>query len=543
MREIIIDEDTRVYYVYEEKLFYIENKETSTPRATAEEAFKVLKIVAGENPVDIDGNPITADRLNSELAETFEILENLYYTWDDKGAYIKTIQLNSFKEHPIAIDCEKAKIYIMNTEYVFDLTLTEGRKNRLEIMQLYYKDTLGLELTLQQLEDLYVLLVDYYSNPTPYNVIATPVGTPANQRRYGSYIQLSNYRNVSPAVYNVERNPKNQFTYDNVVGHIIQGENNIVTLSATAPSSIHVGQELVIENADTVVDTTTYTANGTYIVQSVSDNKVYMTENLSSPYLYEPVTVSIVAYKNSITSASRDDNTITVHDNPSSYLVGDKIAIHGTVIQTEYETLTLDGTYTITSISGKDITVSEPILTDYTTPSGATPYIYKAIFANNVNTIENNSITVEGDLSPKIVVVNPPQEIVIHYPDTDTLEYTTVTGIGTSLITTGSTLTPSTPNYASLIKPEPYPEMLITVDYTNNSNIFPTGQFMVDNSEQLESYLELLPNLTLTNSNNYALLNELVPTSMYLDEEDYPYLYLLNPMSLLGLYSEIYTEE
>lgn len=532
MREIVIDEDTRVYYVYEEKLFYIENKETSTPRTTATEAKKVLDIVAPSNTVSLD------DLIS--LAETFETLTELYFTWDDKGAYIKTIQLNSFKEHPIAIDCEKAKIYIMNTEYVFDLTLTEGRRNRLNIMQLYYKDTLGLELSLQQLEDLYILLVGYYSNPTPYNVIATPVNTPANQRRYGSYIQLSNYRNVSPAVYNVERNPKNQFTYENVVGHIIQGENNIVTLSATASSSIHVGQELVIDNADTVVDTTTYTANGTYIVQSVSDNKVYMTENLSSPYSYTPATVSIVAYKNSITSVSRDTNTITVSDTPTSYLVGDKITIHGTVIQTEYETLTLDGTYTITSINDKNIAVSEPILTDYTTPSGATPYIYKAIFANNINTVANNNIVVEGDLSPKIVVVNPPQEIVIYYPDTDTLEYTTVTGIEGNLITTGDSLTPFTPNYALLIKPEPYPEMLITVDYTKNSDLFPTGQFMVDNSEQLEAYLKLLPNLTLTNSDNYACLNELVPTSMPVVVGD------INPittMSLLGLYSEVYTEE
>ena len=46
---------------------------------------------------------------------------------------------------PICIDCEKSKLYIMNTEIIFDLTLTEGRRNRLDIMQLYYRDTLGLD--------------------------------------------------------------------------------------------------------------------------------------------------------------------------------------------------------------------------------------------------------------------------------------------------------------------------------------------------------------------------------------------------------------
>ena len=532
MREIVIDLDTRIYYVYEEKLYYIENKNTVTPRTTATEAKKVLDIVAPSNTVTID------DLIS--LAETFETLTELYYTWEDKGAYIKTVQLNSFKEHPVAIDCEKAKLYIMNTEYVFDLTLTEGRKNRLEIMQLYYKDTLGLSLTLQELEDIYVLLVSYYSNPTPYNVIATPVGTPATTRKYGSYINLSDYRKNSPATYILQRNPKNLFSYDNILAHIIQGDNNIITLSTTAPSSIHVGQELVIDNADTVVDTTTYTANGTYIVQSVSGNQVFMTENLSSPYTYQPATVSIVAYKDTITHMSRDDNTITISHNPTSYLIGDTIRVEGASITTEYETISLDGTYTITAINNKVITVSEPIPTNYSYSSGTQPYVYKPIFANNVNTILNNNITVEGTLSPYIVVENPQLPIVISYPnntDEPTLEYTTVSGIDTGLITTSSNLTAFTPNYASLIKPEPYPETLITVDYTKNSELFPECSFTVDNFTQVNQYLSLLPNLTLTNSDNYAYLNEFVPESMPLEVGDQTI-----DMVLLGLYSEIYTE-
>ena len=71
MREIRIDEDTRIYYIYEEKLYYIENKGTATPRATAEEAKKVLDIVAPFNPVTID------DLIS--LATVYETLTSLIH--------------------------------------------------------------------------------------------------------------------------------------------------------------------------------------------------------------------------------------------------------------------------------------------------------------------------------------------------------------------------------------------------------------------------------------------------------------------------------
>ena len=530
MREIRIDEDTRIYYIYEEKLYYIENKGTATPRATAEEAKKVLDIVAPSNPVTID------DLIS--LATVYETLTSLSYTWEDTGAYIKTIQLNDFSKHPICIDCEKSKLYIMNTEIIFDLTLTEGRRNRLDIMQLYYRDTLGLDVTLQELTAIYSLLVQRY-NPTPYNVIATPTDT-TTALKYNNTIQLSNYRGNSPAVYTITQNPNNKYNYE-VIAHIIQIQNNAILLSDTAPSSLYVGQALNVYNTDTTIDTTTYTANGTYYIQEIQDNLILMTENLSAPYLYQPPTLFAVAYKAPILNVDRDDRSITLPDTSYAtyYKVGDSIVVHGTVIPTEYENLTVDGTYTIQGIDNNIIYVNEFPTTNYTAPIGATvlPYVYKPIEACPINTITDTNIYTEADIPSYIQVSD---EVMVSYPtsiDNPTLEYTTVTGIDTKTLTISTPITKATANYGLLRQPVPYTETLISVTDSKNTNLFPIGDFMVDTTEQVNKYLSLLPNLTLTNSENYSSLNSYVP-------QTYPVsVGAIEEMSLLGRYSEIYNEE
>ena len=123
MREIVIDTDTRIYYIYEDKSYYIENKNTTTLRTDATEAKKVLDIVAPDNEVTVE------DLI--ALATNPEYLTSLSFTYSDDGAYIATVQLNEFSKHPITLNAEKSKLYIMNTDYIFDLALKEGRRNRL----------------------------------------------------------------------------------------------------------------------------------------------------------------------------------------------------------------------------------------------------------------------------------------------------------------------------------------------------------------------------------------------------------------------------
>ena len=530
MREIIIDENTRVYYIYEDKLYYIENRNTTTPRTTAVETKKVLDIIAPSNTVIIN------DLIS--LAETYETLTSLSYTWEDTGAYIKTIQLNSFDKHPLCIDCEKSKIYIMNTEYIFDLTLTESYRTRIEIMQLYYRDTLGLSLTIQELSDLYQLLTLRY-NPTPYNVIATPMDT-EHALRYNNIIKLSNYRKNSPATYTVTQNPNNKYNYD-VIAHIVQIQNNAILLSAPAPSSLYIGQELNVSNTYTTVDTTTYTADGTYYIQEIDGNLILTTENLSSPYLYQPPILFALAYKTAVLSIDRDEQSITVPDttDASYFVIGDTVVVHGTSIPTEYETLTADGTYTIKGIEDNVIYVEETPTTNYILPDGATTYpcIYKPLEACTINTITNTNIITETAI-PSFIQVN--SEVMVSYPngvENPTMEYTTVTGIDNKTLTISLPITNFTANYGLLRQPTPYSETLITVNSSTNPNLLPTGSFMVDNTEQVNQYLHLLPNLTLTNSGNYESLNKAVPQTYPVSIGSVEY------MSLLGLYSEIYKED
>ena len=117
-----------------------------------------------------------------------------------------------------------------------------------------------------------------------------------------------------------------------------------------------------------------------------------------------------------------------------------------------------------------------------------------------------------------------------------TMEYTTVIGIDNKTLTISLPITNFTANYGLLRQPTPYPETLITVDSSTNTNLLPTGSFMVDNTEQVNQYLSLLPNLTLTNSGNYESLNKTVPQTYPVSIGSVEY------MSLLGLYSEIYKD-
>ena len=531
MREIIIDSDTRIYYIYEDKSFYIENKNTTTPRTTATEAKKVLDIVAPNNTVTIN------DLIS--LSTTYETLTSLSFTYSDTGSYISTIQLNSFSTHPLALNAERAKLYIMNTEIIFDLTLTEGRRNRILIIQSYYKNTLGLDLDIQDIAILYSLLISYY-NPTAYNVIQEPQDN-TQKLYFSNEIKLSNYRKSSPATYTVIQNPNNQYTY-NTVAHILQIQNNAILLTTNAPSYIEEGMQIHVSNTEITVDTTSYTADGTYTIQSVDGNLILTTENLSSPYLYQPPTLFVRAYDSPVIAVDRDERSITLTDTSYAtyFTVGDTIILKGTQIPTEYETLTADGTYTIQGIDNNIIYTEEYPTTNYTAPIGATvlpAHVYKPIQTVAINDIHNKHITLETAEVPSIVEVNTP--IMVSYPngvEEPTLEYATVLGIDDNILTIDNTLTNFTANYGLLRQPIPYPDTLLQIENSGKIEVLPNGEFMVDNTEQCSAYLSLLSGLVVPTEDHYNSLNKQVPTTYTIQQTSTG----ISSMKLLGLYSEIY---
>lgn len=584
MREIRIDTDTLIGYDYENSEFYITNKDTTTKRAKVQEAFKVLQVVAGEQPIDEHGVAVTIEELIL-LSTNMEYLTELYYTWEDTGAYIKTIQLNDYETHPLTIDAEKQKLYIMNSTIIFDLTLNEGRRERLLQIQAFYRDTLGLEVSLHDLQILYLVLVSFYT-PRCYNEIQLIEDREDKENyvmRHTQNLILSNYNGSAPVTYTCACNPTNQYSYS-VLANITEITENAITLTNSVPSAIQEGTIINLSNTAYDIDIASYSANGTYQVKEVRDNIVYTTENLPAPFDYNPPKLEIVAYKTPIVSASSQLGTLTLTNFPTGLLVGDTIVVEGTEIPTPYETLSIDGTYGIIDIENKTITVSETetvietetqtltetatettvvcsltldtrVSTDYTDNQTGS-YIYKPIVTNKVNTVHGATIHTEETI-PATMTVNTPVciDYVDYNGDTTHREYATVKAVSTNSITVAPQLENFTANYGLLREPVPFPYVLIDIVSSKRTDLLPTGLFMVDTPDQAIDYLSLLDYLKdydLLPSNeelsddkngigNFHNINKVVKNYYIINtvgETDHQF----NIMKLKGLYSKVYEE-
>ena len=542
MRVINIDLDTAVGYDYEAQYYFVTNKSTTTTRTTAQDTLNVLNIVAPDNTV-------TENDLIS-LSTTYETLTDLSYTWDDTGSYIKTIQFNDYSKYPLCLDGEKKKIYIMNSTTIFDLTLNEGRRTRLEQIQAFYRDTIGLYLTLPDIQILYMLLVHFY-NPTCYNEITIENNTDGSYIMfYNDTLKLSNFRATAPLTYSCKINPTNQYNYT-TIGEITAIEENVITLTTPVPSQVKPYMHINISNTASQIDTTTYTADGTYTVQSVQDNQIFTTENLPASFNVILPTLNIQAYINTIESISREEQKITLTNSATDLLVGDIIEVRDAKVYTEYETLSLDGSYSIIGIEGNEVYVEEVPLTDYTATTGQEHYIYKPIPTLTVTGINNNIITVAEDQFPTTLTVNTPVVIytTVEGVNTPIMQYCTVTGLDEEhkTVVVDTTLTDNVPNFGLLRQPIPYDYVLTTVQ-NSTTNILPDGQFMLDTHGQAISYLSLVNDLPLpsnetlqedvNNIGNFNSCGTQVRTYYIIDTLSVG----IDRMTCKGIYSRVYTE-
>ena len=535
MREIVIDTDTTVGYDFELKKFYVTNKGTTTNRDTNTEIKAVLDIVAPNNTVSLNDL--------KTLANTIEALTALYYTWEDTGAYIKTVQFNNYEKYPLTLEAEKSKLYIMNTHIIYDLTLNESMLQRLYGIQAFYKDTLGLGLNIRDLEVIYRLFISFY-NPFCYNTIEKvqdEENPNVHYLMYNNTLQLSNYRGTSPLTYTTTLNPTDEYTYT-PIADITAIEDNIITLTTTVPSQVQPKSRINVYNTTTVVSPATYSSDGTYVVKEVHENTITTTENLPSEYNYNPPVVELVAYKNPITNINRTERTITLTNSASNFLIGDIISIKDAVVTTEYETISLDGDYTVSDIVGNTLYVSETPATDYT---GSTGYAYKGIKACTVHSIAGQVITIEESSVPSMITVNSP--IVVHQTigDEDKKEYAVVTRISQNKITFSGNITSMTASTGILRKPNPLPLVLVEVS-DSASNALPNGEFIVDNPQQAISYLGLQENLVLPSNDEPSESSNNTGNFRNCGKQIKEY-YIINmlstgitKMNLKGLYSDIY---
>lgn len=541
MREIQIDEDTVIGFDYENHYYFIENKETTTTRTTPENALAVLKIVAPDTT-------LTTDDLVT-LATQEEHITELSYTWEDTGAYIKTIQLNDYKKYPLTLDAEKDKLYIMNSTIIFDLNLNEGRRVRLEQIQAFYRDTLGLYVPLQDLQTLYTILISFYL-PACYNEITvledTTDGTEGYALKYNDTLKLSDYHETAPITYTCALNPNNDYNYT-VIAEVTSIDGNAITLNSTVPTVVQEGTLININDTTVQVDTTTYSADGMYTVKAIETNTIYTTENLSSNFSITPTYISTLTYKNFISSISRDNNTITLTNSANNFLVGDTIVVNNATIGTGYETLSLNGFYTITDITGNTLTVDETLITNYSTAN--TAYVYKPLPQLTVLDIEGDRITVAEDTIPSTIQSNTPIAVISTVNGIKTAQYTTVVTLyqGDHQIKVSDNLDKNIPRYGQLRQPIANPNVLITVSNTTDEEHMPTGTFMVDTTEQAVEYLGLISSVPLpsteavseneNNIGNFNMCNNFVKNYYIINSVGG-----ITRMKLIGIYTKIYEE-
>lgn len=561
-RYIDIDGDTRVGYNYLKQQFYVTNKSYTTYRDTVD----LIEVVLATLGITEETYPEVIENL-SALQSTYEELYKVYYTLQDTGAYIHTIQFNDHEENPLTIDCEKGKLYIMNTSIIYDLTVNESARNvRVPRILSYYKDTLGLVIDTTDMYYFYSLLVSYYY-PTCYNQIGLNQDT--NKYFYNNKFLLSNYSGTSPAVYNCTYNP-NSNAPQTMLTHVIATDstNNTITTSTPIAEESLLGYNKVrVAGTQEFIEGTEYTADGTYTIDNIEDTTITVTDTIPFTYTFPYKECYVVDSSYTISSMNATDYTITLSATPTNLKVGDVIIVTGATVTTPYETISCNGSYTISQVGvissegvedKNTIVVEEPIPTNFT-GTGAT--LIKEVFISNISTIKDNTITLTDTTELNLTNAN----LYIHTienEETTMTPYTVDTNTSTTITVTG---TIEDYNYEDtcpvlyLPIPDKTQDTEVLIDVTsvsdNAKDIFPTGEFLTDTYEQCIAYINTLAGLppsatdqryiTTIKDNLYKKVPEEI--TLQKDIKDYTktgqYISCsLDTMYLKGLYSHVYNE-
>ena len=511
-RVIEIDDDTLIGYDFENTLYFITNKKTTTTRVTKEEAKQVLDIVA-------PSNTITLEQLQL-LHDNYETLQNLYYTYEDTGKYIHTIQLNSYNTHPLTLDLTRAKLYIMNSDLIFDLTLNESVNYRVPYLIDYYKNKLGLLLTTEQMTVLYNFLV-YYYNPNFYIEFQPRVSLDTTLY-YSNIIKLQNPNNESPVTYKLTYNPTEQYTGQSIANIVyINQNNNTIQLTEAIPEQLQIEDQIIVKGTVTKLDEADYTDDGTYTIQALypDEKLINVVESLPIDYAQEFLPLYLTTSQTAITSIDREAYKVTLTNVPDTIQIGNKIWITGTSSVEDQQTVSADGEYTIANITGNSLIVSEQIPIDYI---GTTAYVYKqthvayvsSIDSNHINLFDEPTVQIERD---NVVKVQNQLYTVFNYSE--------------KTVVVDGTPTPYTLEFAQLQEPVQVPLVNVEITDSTLTNI-PNGSFMVDTYEQACRYIQLItPLYTLPSSFEQMLSKRVAMTMTLLGIE----------AQCLGIYSDIYS--
>lgn len=543
-RYIDIDIDTRIGFNYIKQKFYVTNKEYTTYRNTVADIQEVLHALEITNITD------------AEIQALKDYTEDLYkvsFTFQDTGAYIHTLQFNDFKEYPLTLDCEKQKLYIMNSTTIYDLTLNESPRNvRIPRILSFYKNTLGLLISTEDMRYFYSLLLSYY-HPKCYNQIMYNEET--DKYFYNNKFLLSNYNNTSDATYICTYNPNNNATYTDI-GYVVgtnTTDNTIILSQNISKEDLKGYNKVIIQGTETTVDGSEYSADGEYTVTALGGNILQVAETMPFAYEFPYKECYVLSAQYTITEMNRTNRTITLHEQPDNILVGDVILVSGASVESNFETISCNGTYTVESINNKVITVEEEIPTDF----DGEAILIKEIFISNISRIYNKKLTLTNSTDLDLTGAT----ILIHTiaDDETTIENYTVSAFTANSITVAEDI--AAYNYTStcpklyLPIPKPTEDTEVLIDVTsvsdNAKEVFPMGEFMVDNFEQCQNYIGTLAHLVVPSEEIKDNLYTEIPQSMELvaipdlttAREGDTITCSISEMEFKGLYSKIYTEE
>ena len=569
----ILDRNTRVGYNFLKRKWYVTTKDsnnkiiTTTYRESVEEIEKVVEALGLTEYVSEE--QLYAFQTN------IETLTKAYYTWQDNGAYIHTIQFNEFEEYPLTLDCEKAKLYVMNSTVIFDLTVDESpSKVRIPYLCSYYKDTLGLTIPARDMKQIYDKLLSYYSpaysnspvetlHPTCYNQIEQDEET--GKLYYNNIFLLSDYSNTSPALYNCTRNPNNTSNPISI-GHILTTDTNTNTITLTSPiseedmSTYHIrkGSQISISGTEVIIAENSYSADGIYTLEEINNNTIQIQESIPMTYSFPYLSCYAVATQKDIEEMSRAESTITIHGENKSIVSGDTIVVIGAivpVVSTEtgevLEEINLDGEYTVQTVtkdgSNTVIQVQEEIVTDFT-GNGAT--LLKGIKIGDVSTIETSTISLinlEMKGTDTILSLLRANHDYIYLSNNPALTYQISATTTNTLTATDLDMTYNIEEeYPVLSYENPSEEILINITRVDESveEVFPIGDFLVDNFQHAQNYIRTLGGLIYPPNTIYNNMYGEVPSEEILL---YDNLETTEPtvklrMTCRGLYSNVYEE-
>ena len=518
-----LDEDTKVGYGFQSKLYFIDNKGTRTTRVTSQDIFNVLNIVTNSTPytkVDNIVTPITKGMLDS-LAETDEEVTSLSCTYEDSGAYIKTITLNDYDYYPLTIDCDLSKLYIMNTDKVYDLTLNIDPQTYIDDLIFFYSDTLGLDNTqlTSLIPSVYSLLTSYYS-PHITNMIAKRQDS-STPLYYNNLIKLSNYNNTGTLTYTLTINPDNIANLDKL-GDIIGVDQDTKTLTIipSTPFSTFPETEdsnVYISGLSETIGAETYTADGEYtcISTDTTNNTLVVKEALPFSYSFPYPKVHYEAFNTTITSVNNPTASIVV-SSATGFNVGDTITIHGSLNDVN------DGEYNIIGIADNTISLDSAPPVSMTSNCGN---VCVLTYVGEAETINGTKVTLRDN--PTITVSSG---MLLKVGEAWDKEVSSVSGKEITL--TNSTDLPTVPTYPTLS----YNKLaeIVNINVTSSSLAeLPVGEFNVDTYEQCQQYIGLGDESSyVPSTDNFTDANKQVPDNISYQGLD---------IIVKGLYSEYYS--